>query len=792
MGENGKVYKYDAFISYRHSRRDSCVAEHLHKYLETYRLPRTLKGNVSKQGIRRVFRDREELPLTDNLNEYIVGALENSEHLIVICSPRLRESEWCKKEIDTFIEKHGREKIMLVLCEGEPEDSFPEIMLDGKSEPLAADVRSDNIGGTKRKIKSEALRILAPMLGVDYDDLKQRNRERHFKKVVSIATVIIAVLVAFLTYVSYTLVKISRQSDIIKENQAISLADESREQLRRDSRFMALNTAVSALTSYDGVSMPYTSDARYALTDALRVYDSAKYSKALLEINAQDTIVAMEVNQAPFELIMHDYSGYVAVWDYASFSKVFEAYDGVVGSEESYIAGFVDSNTFFYINAQGHIVINDMSSRAVKAIISDDVYYRAYVSENGKYISAISDKGIYVYSLSDCKLMYYNMLSDSGSDIYRYSPFVMTDEKNGRIVFAISKKNEGGVIAVADIVNPSILYSFKYKYGTMEYATEKGGVIYCLIHDEDSVDSKTTLLAFDPKKQETLWESEFNGNGTELHITDNGNILAIAGHNAYYYSSKDGSMMKCYSFDAQIGCVDKTNDQFFIRTVDGGCGGIDYRNGDYISYGKLIDCTMLKTLRSIKVNEYYYAYVGVPNSNNNDQVIFYNYKDNSYADEYEGDVIKPQYLTLFENDAMDMITKWKLDTDNAVYSIIATKEKSYAVISYKNGMVRIYDMVNGCFTDEMDIGTTLSMYLGEDTYRNGYYASERFAICVDSNMKIVAGIEDMEGISVNRNSIIMKTVDNNRQAVRLAYKIYSLDELLQLAKEANEFYYPKK
>lgn len=141
---------------------------------------------------------------------------------------------------------------------------------------------------------------------------------------------------------------------------------------------------------------------------------------------------------------------------------------------------------------------------------------------------------------------------------------------------------------------------------------------------------------------------------------------------------------------------------------------------------------------------------------------------------------------------MDMITKWKLDTDNAVYSIIATKEKSYAVISYKNGMVRIYDMVNGCFTDEMDIGTTLSMYLGEDTYRNGYYASERFAICVDSNMKIVAGIEDMEGISVNRNSIIMKTVDNNRQAVRLAYKIYSLDELLQLAKEANEFYYPKK
>lgn len=84
--------------------------------------------------------------------------------------------------------------------------------------------------------------------------------------------------------------------------------------------------------------------------------------------------------------------------------------------------------------------------------------------------------------------------------------------------------------------------------------------------------------------------------------------------------------------------------------------------------------------------------------------------------------------------------QWKIDTDNAVYSIIATKEKSYEVISYKNGIVRIYDMVSGRFTDEMDIGTTLSRYLGEDLYGNGYFASERFAVSVDSDMKIIAGI----------------------------------------------------
>lgn len=791
MAENVKEYKFDAFISYRHDKKDSFVAERLHRCLETYRLPKALAKSVKKAGVKRVFRDREELPLTDDLNDYIVGALNDSEHLIVICSPRLRESQWCKKEITSFIENHGREKVLLVLCEGEPEDSFPEIMLMDNAEPLAADVRADSIRGIKKKIKAESLRILAPMLGVDYDDLKQRNRERHFRKVVSFAAVIIAVLIAFLSYVSYTLIEISRQSDIIKENQAISLADESRELLSRDSRFGALNTAVSALTSYDDVEMPYTSYAQYALTDALRVYDSAKYSKALLEINAQDTIVAMECNQAPFELVMHDYSGYVAVWDYATFSKVFETYDGVVGFEDSHIAGFVDPNTIFYIDSDKHIKMYDFGNEEEKAEFADDDFKRVYVSENGKYLAGLSDRGIYVYSLSDYNLLYYSILSDTGSEEYKYSPYVMLDEEKGRIIFAISKNNTGGVIAVADIKSSSIVYSFKHKNGTLECAAMHDGIVYCLSHEDGNEFSSTTLLAFDPVKKITLWESDFNGNGSELHIADNGKILAIAGHNAYYYSMDDGRLINCYSFDAKVGCVDETANQFFIRTLDGVCGGINTANGEYTSYGKLIDCTTLKALQSIKVNDYYYAYVGVPKSKNNDQIIFYNYKDNSYAQEYAGAVIEPEYLTLYDNDALEMIEKWQLDTDNAVYSIIASKEQSYAVISYKNGNVRIYDMVNGCLSDEMDIGTTLSRYLGKDIYGSGYYASDRFAICVDSNMKIIAGIEDMEGISDSKDTIIMDTVDNNRRSVRLSYKIYSLEELIELAAEANEFYYPK-
>ena len=49
--------------------------------------------------------------------------------MIVICPPRLKESRWCLKEIETFISMHGREKVLAILIEGESAESFPEELL---------------------------------------------------------------------------------------------------------------------------------------------------------------------------------------------------------------------------------------------------------------------------------------------------------------------------------------------------------------------------------------------------------------------------------------------------------------------------------------------------------------------------------------------------------------------------------------------------------------------------------------------------------------------------------------
>ena len=117
--------RYDAFISYRHAELDLYIAKRLHKRLETFKVPRAVAKKTGKKSIQRVFRDQEELPIGSDLGDNIEEALKESEYLVVICSPRTPESYWVQNEISTFIQIHGREKVLAVLIEGEPAQSFP-------------------------------------------------------------------------------------------------------------------------------------------------------------------------------------------------------------------------------------------------------------------------------------------------------------------------------------------------------------------------------------------------------------------------------------------------------------------------------------------------------------------------------------------------------------------------------------------------------------------------------------------------------------------------------------------
>ena len=119
----GEALRYRAFISYSH--RDSKLAQKLHRRLETYAIPRALRG-VNSDGstiakrLGAVFRDRDELAAAANLSRSIEEALDASSALIVVCSPAAVASLFVDAEIAYFRRNHPDRPTLAFIVDGDP------------------------------------------------------------------------------------------------------------------------------------------------------------------------------------------------------------------------------------------------------------------------------------------------------------------------------------------------------------------------------------------------------------------------------------------------------------------------------------------------------------------------------------------------------------------------------------------------------------------------------------------------------------------------------------------------
>jgi tetratricopeptide (TPR) repeat protein len=104
---------YHAFISYSHRDRDILIARSLQKGLQRLAKP------FWQPQLVRVYRDETSLPADPALRGSLIRALDQSKYLIVVCSPESAGSTWVKEEVDHWLDRHGIQGLLLVLCEGE-------------------------------------------------------------------------------------------------------------------------------------------------------------------------------------------------------------------------------------------------------------------------------------------------------------------------------------------------------------------------------------------------------------------------------------------------------------------------------------------------------------------------------------------------------------------------------------------------------------------------------------------------------------------------------------------------
>jgi WD40 repeat protein len=252
MKEEKIPYIYWAFITYSH--RDRKWSEWLHRSLETYKIPKRIliSQNDAKTIPKRIFpifRDREELPGASDLGYKINLALRQSRYLIVICSPHSAKSHWVNEEVKTFKALGRESRILCLIIDGEPNASdkpdsstnecFPKAIryhvnkagkiTQKRVEPIAADARPEGDGK-----KNALLKLIAGILDVGLDALKQRDQERRLRIMV-IATIIMAAMLVSFAALALTAIVEKNRSVASQANslfaQALLLVDNNESQL---------------------------------------------------------------------------------------------------------------------------------------------------------------------------------------------------------------------------------------------------------------------------------------------------------------------------------------------------------------------------------------------------------------------------------------------------------------------------------------------------------------------------------------------------------------------------------
>ncbi|MFS8981117.1 TIR domain-containing protein [Cupriavidus necator] len=281
-GDSQATYKYWAFISYSH--RDKVPGEWLHKSLEAYRIAKPLRDRNTPMGavparLSPVFRDREELAAAPDLGDRIEAALKQSRYLIVVCSPASAASPWVNKEITYFKSLGHEDRIFSLIVEGEPyaseqpgrakEECFPAALRfrlapdgrlsDTRAEPLAADLRDDKDGR-----QNALLKLIAGMLGVGFDDLRQRHLETRNAWLRKVVTASVALVLIFAGLAIYAL----RQQRLAEERSRIAL---SRQLAVQSGTLLQTNPDLPLLLSLEAMFARDTVEARRSLADALMV-----------------------------------------------------------------------------------------------------------------------------------------------------------------------------------------------------------------------------------------------------------------------------------------------------------------------------------------------------------------------------------------------------------------------------------------------------------------------------------------------------------------------------------------
>lgn len=397
--------QFKAFISYRQLPLDMEVAKKVHRRIEHFTIPKSLRKN-GKKRLGYVFRDQEELPLSTNLTRSILDALDSSEFLIVICTPETQKSEWVKREISYFRKTHDDDHVIVVLAEGNPESSFFDELVGiygengtiiGRLEPLAANIAAKSNWERNRLFRTESLRILAALIGCSFDELFRREHRYQLRKRSIVLGTALLVSTLFIGMLLDRNEKIQTQLERTQIQESLTLTALSKEEFKNGNYRSAIQNLINALPE-ERKDRPYVAEAERELANELYLYKQGIFAFSQSIRQAYD-IKAVLLSEDCKHILTVDSFEFIRIYDVNSGKQLWET------EEDGYVikASFVSNDSLVLVETEKMQAKIYSVNTGEKVWQTDDVGYIEISPDTEKAIICREFPDYYELQLVDLK-----------------------------------------------------------------------------------------------------------------------------------------------------------------------------------------------------------------------------------------------------------------------------------------------------------------------------------------------------------------------------------------------------
>jgi sugar lactone lactonase YvrE len=569
------INHFNAFISYKHAELDNKIAASIVRDLEHFHIPKKIQKSTGMKRIERIFRDKDELPITSDLGDTISQALFNADFLIVICSHNTKKSTWVEREIEYFLRNHSMDRILTVLCEGEPSEVIPKVLLTGTRtlmdengvehteeipfEPLSCDYRMPY-----RKARAEELpRLAAALIGCSYDELINRQRQYRMRRLTAVFAGAMALALGFSGYMLYSNTLIQKNYLESLKNQSRYLGNESEKLLSKDNRTEAAQLALQALPGSEQDERPITPEAERAITKASLAYVSLEGGNvaAVWNYRMPGHVSEFYLSEEGSFFAARDNNGVVMAWRTDESHKL-TLYEENAGDKCKKITFLGDDRLIML--CEKSVASYDLNTGEKLWKISDQDRSLIYVDD---VLVGAQQEIILPGSAGQVEVL----SAKDGSVIRSFA--LCTEEESSILVHKKFMLTEDGKKLIYVLIDKSDVTSYKYKICLYDLTSEEKrgselpdswpasmisseGNIYVSCKQEEW-DSSVQLMNFRFVTEDTAVIKCFSSEdltekwSCEMTSTDvymNSDFLPLAGGKIAYYEADT-----CVIFDAQTG-----------------------------------------------------------------------------------------------------------------------------------------------------------------------------------------------------------------------------------------------